>query len=83
MDKKDLQKLQDSLRFLESKQRDLKRYKRRDADVRAFDSLIRYLKRDMIIVFHLAAYDVEIIEKSKDTDVFIENVQSIIKLLKP
>ncbi|PWJ92214.1 hypothetical protein BC749_1179 [Flavobacterium araucananum] len=82
MDKENLEKLQDSLRFLESKQRDLKLYSRVDNDVRAFDSFIRYLKRDIIIVFNLDRYDSEIIYKINDTDFFIENVQHIIKLLK-
>ena len=82
MDKENLEKLQDSLRFLESKQRDLKLYSRVDHDVRAFDSFIRYLKRDMMIVFNLDEYDSEIINKMNDTDFFIENVQRIIKLLK-
>lgn len=82
MDNKDFQKLQDSLHFLESKQRDLKRYNQVNADARAFESLIGYLKRDMILVFNLAAYDAEIMQRLKNTDVFIENVKSIIKLLK-
>lgn len=80
MDKKDFQKLQDSLRFLESRQRELKRDDK--ADTRAFDSLIRYLKKDMIFVFNLAAYDAEIIAKSSNTDVFIEKVKRIIQLYK-
>ncbi|KUJ59079.1 hypothetical protein AR687_25020 [Flavobacteriaceae bacterium CRH] len=82
MDKVDFQKLQDSLRFLESKQRDLKRYKQVDQDVRSFESLIRYLKRDMILVFNLDRYDAEITEKINNTDFFIENVQRTIKLFK-
>ena len=82
MDKVDFQKLQDSLRFLESKQRDLKRYNQVDQDVRSFESLIGYLKRDMILVFNLDRYDAEITEKINNTDFFIENVQRTIKLLK-
>ena len=63
---------------VQSKQRELKR--QGENDTRSIDSIIKYLKKDMVNYFKLTDYDILIKQEIKDTDAFINNVQKIIDL---
>lgn len=74
--KLNLQKLQETLNYLESKQRELK--KSGHNDTRSLESMIKYLKKDMLEHYDLSSYHHLIKYEIKDTETFIENVKSII-----
>ncbi|MCD0471886.1 hypothetical protein [Flavobacterium sp. JAS] len=77
MEKIHIQRLKRSLQYLESKQRDLKR--QQDNDTRSLDSIIKYLKKDIIEQFKLSDYDLSIKHEIKNTETFISSVQKIIE----
>lgn len=77
MESLEIQRLKKSLQYLESKQRELK--KQQDTDTRSIESIIKYLKKDMIQQFNLTDYDSLIKQEIKDTDVFITHVKYIIE----
>lgn len=70
-------RLTKSLDYLKSKQRELKR--QQENDTRSLDSMIKYLKKDMVDQYKLTDYDLSIKQDIKDTDYFISNVQKIIE----
>lgn len=74
--KLNVQKLKETLKYLESKQRELK--KQDLSDTRSVDSMIKYLKKDMIEQYNLEDHHISIKQEIKDTQIFIENVKSII-----
>lgn len=76
MEKVNVQRLKKTLDYLQSKQRELKR--QCEKDTRSIDSMIKYLKKDMIERFKLTDYDTSIKQEIKDTETFIRNVQKII-----
>jgi uncharacterized protein YaaN involved in tellurite resistance len=76
LEKISLQRLNKTLDYLKSKQRELER--NFENDTRSVESMINYLKKDMIEQFRLVAYD-ESIREVKNTKTFIIRVQSIIK----
>ena len=76
MEKVNVQRLKKTLDYLQSKQRELKR--QCEKDTRSIDSIIKYLKKDMIDRFKLMDYDGLIKQEIKDTEIFIGNVQKII-----
>lgn len=78
MDPVNIQRLQKTLAYLESKQRELIRG--HTHDTRSIESLIKYLKKDMLEQFQLAAYDTIIKEELNNTESFIRRVQKIINL---
>ncbi len=71
-----MQRLNKTLDYLKSKQRELER--NFENDTRSIESMINYLKKDMIEQFRLVAYD-ESIKEVKSTKTFINRVQNIIK----
>jgi len=73
----EIQRLKKSLQYLESKQRELK--KQDENDTRSIESIIKYLKKDMIQQFNLTDYDSLIKQQIKDTDVFIIHVKYLIE----
>ncbi|KAF2514256.1 hypothetical protein [Flavobacterium foetidum] len=77
MGKLNIQRLKETLNYLESKQRELKRNERHDT--RSIESMIKYLKKDMIEQFKLTEHLFYIKQESKDTEVFIKNVKEIIE----
>ena len=77
MESLEIQRLKKSLQYLESKQRELK--KQEENDTRSIESIIKYLKKDMIQQFNLADYDPLIKQQLKNTDVFIVHVRYIIE----
>ncbi|QSW88749.1 MULTISPECIES: hypothetical protein [Flavobacterium] len=76
MDKINIQRLKKTLAYLESKQRELKR--QHENDTRSIESMIKYLKKDMIDQFQLMQYDIYIEDEMKNTEIFIKSVQNII-----
>lgn len=70
-------RLTKSLDYLKSKQRELKR--QQENDTQSLDSMIKYLKKDMVDQYKLTDYDLSIKQDIKDTDYFISNVQKIIE----
>nr|WP_255673720.1 hypothetical protein [Flavobacterium sp. JAS] len=62
---------------MESKQRELKRELQNDT--RSIESLINYLKKDMLEQFRLSNYDPKIKPEVKNTEIFISNVKNIIE----
>jgi hypothetical protein len=72
-----IQRLKNSLQYLESKQRELK--KQQENDTRSIESIIKYLKKDMIQQFKLTDYDPLIKHEIKNTDTFIIHVKYIIQ----
>ena len=76
--KLDVQKLKETLKYLESKQRELKRQNQNDN--RSLESMIKYLKKDMMEQHALADHHQLIKQEIKDTETFIENVKNIIKI---
>ena len=77
MESLEIQRLKKSLQYLESKQRELK--KQEENDTRSIESIIKYLKKDMIQQFNLADYDPLIKQQLKNTDVFSVHVRYIIE----
>ncbi|WP_316633954.1 hypothetical protein [uncultured Flavobacterium sp.] len=77
MEKSDVQRLKKALDYLESKQRELKRQLQNDT--RSIDSLIKYLKREMLEQFYLSDYNPEINSEIKNTETFINSVKNIIE----
>jgi hypothetical protein len=76
MDKLKIQRLKSTLAYLKSKQRELTRVE--TTNTRILESMIKYLKKDMLDQFKLAEYDIYIKNEIKDTDTFIKSVQNII-----
>lgn len=76
MDKLSIQRLKKTLSYLESKQRELKR--QNNSDTRSIESMIKYLKKDMLEQFNLISYDIYIKEEAKNTEIFIRSVKNII-----
>lgn len=77
MDKLNLQRLKKTLNYLESKQRELKR--QNEKDTRSIESMIKFLKKDMIEQYKLSDYDLYIKKEVKDTETFIKSVKDIIE----
>lgn len=77
MEKLDIQRLKSSLQYLKSKQRELKRNP--ENQNRSIESIIKYLKKDIIDQFKLANYDIYINQEVKNTELFIDSVQKIIE----
>lgn len=77
MDKLKIQRLKNTLAYLQSKQRELKR--QNGVNTRTLESMIKYLKRDMLEQFNLSEYDIYIKNEIKNTDTFIQSVQNIIE----
>ncbi|CAA9194603.1 hypothetical protein Flavo103_42910 [Flavobacterium collinsii] len=71
-----VQRLKKSLDYLKSKQRELK--KLNEEDTRTLESIIKYLKKDMIDQYKLNEYDLYIKQDVKNTETFISSVQKII-----
>ncbi|CAM3610669.1 hypothetical protein [Flavobacterium chungbukense] len=76
--KLNVQKLKETLNYLEAKQRELKRQSH--TDTRSLESMIKYLKKDMIDRYNLADHHLTIKQEIKDTEAFIEHVNSIIEV---
>lgn len=76
MDKLSIQRLKKTLAYLESKQRELKR--QTENDTRSIESMIKYLKKDMLEQFSLVDYDIYIKSELKNTETFIRSVKDII-----
>lgn len=77
MDKVNLQRLKKTLNYLESKQRELK--KNLENDTRSIESMIKFLKKDMVEQYKLSEYDLYIKQEVKDTETFIKSVKDIIE----
>lgn len=77
MDKLKLQRLKKTLNYLESKQRELKKY--HENDTRTLESIIKFLKKDMIEQYKLSEYDLYIKQEVIDTETFIKSVKGIIE----
>ncbi|MBP4136818.1 hypothetical protein J3495_01855 [Flavobacterium sp. P7388] len=77
MEKLNIQRLSQTLNYLESKQRELERQMQNDT--RSIDSMIRYIKRDMLNEFQLSDFDASIKHQLKNTENFILIVQNIIE----
>lgn len=77
MEKLNIQRLKSSLQYLESKQRELKRNS--ESQNRSIESIIKYLKKDIIDQFKLANYDIYINQEVKNTELFIDSIQKIIE----
>jgi len=69
-------RLKKTLDYLQSKQRELER--QHETDTRSIESIIKYLKKDMIDRYKLTDYDVYIKQELKNTATFITSVQQII-----
>jgi phosphotransacetylase len=69
-------RLKRTLAYLESKQRELKR--QNENDTRSLESMIKYLKKDMLEQFKLTEYDIYIKGEIHNTETFIQSVKSII-----
>jgi len=76
VEKLNLQRLKKTLNYLESKQRELK--KNHENDTRSVESMIKFLKKDMIEQYKLSDYDLYIKQEVKDTETFIKSVKDII-----
>lgn len=76
MDKINVQRLKKTLAYLESKQRELQR--NHENDTRTIESMIKFLKKDMLEQFKLHHYDIYIKNEIHNTETFIQSVQSII-----
>ncbi len=77
MEQLHIQRLKKSLQYLESKRRELK--KQEGNDTRTIESIIKYLKKDMIHQFKLTDYNLYIKQDIKDTEAFIISVKEIIE----
>lgn len=78
MENSEIQKLKRTLEYLESKQRELKKYNETE-DSRSIESIIKYLKKEMLDQFNLVLYDEYIKEDIRDTDIFIRRVRHILE----
>lgn len=78
MDNSEIQKLKATLEYLKSKQRELKRQHETD-DTRSIESIIKYLKRDMMKYYNLENYYQYTKDDIRNTDVFIRTLQDILK----
>ena len=78
LERVNVQGLKKTLDYLQSKQRELAR--QQENDTRSIESIIKYLKKDMVDRYKLADYDVLIKQDIKNTVGFISNVQKIIDL---
>lgn len=76
--KLNIQRLKETLKYIESKHRELKREDQNDT--RSLESMIKYLKKDMIEQYNLSDHHVSIKHEIKDTDAFIQNVKTIIEI---
>ncbi|MFQ6600968.1 hypothetical protein [Flavobacterium sp. C3NV] len=76
MDNINVLRLKRTLAYLESKQRELKR--QNENDTRSLESMIKYLKKDMLEQFKLTEYDIYIKGEIYNTETFIQSVKSII-----
>lgn len=76
MEKINVLRLKKTLAYLESKQRELKR--NQESDNRTTESMIKFLKKDMLEQFKLTNYDIYIKDEINNTETFIKSVQSII-----
>lgn len=76
MEKLNVQRLKKTLDYLESKQRELKR--QHEKDTRSIESMINFLKKDMLEQFQLAHYDIYIQNEIVNTETFIKSVKGII-----
>ncbi|QGK74383.1 hypothetical protein [Flavobacterium sp. SLB02] len=76
MDNINVLRLKRTLAYLESKQRELKR--QNENDTRSLESMIKYLKKDMLEQFKLIEYDIYIKGEIHNTETFIKSVKSII-----
>lgn len=76
MEKVNVQRLKKTLDYLQSKQRELKR--QHGNDTRSIESMVKYLKKDMVDRYKLTDYDVLIKQEVKNTEAFINSVQKII-----
>jgi len=77
LEKLNIQRLKSSLQYLESKQRELK--SNPESQNRSIESIIKYLKKDIIEQFKLANYDIYINQEVKNTELFIDSIQKIIE----
>jgi len=77
VDNSNILRLKRTLAYLESKQRELKR--QTETDTRSLESMIKYLKKDMLEQFKLTEYDVYIKGEINNTETFIQSVKSIIE----
>jgi len=71
-----VQRLKKTLAYLESKQRELERHN--ETDTRSIESMIKYLKKDMLEQFSLNDYDIYIKGEMNNTEAFIRSVKDII-----
>ncbi|MGO4771274.1 hypothetical protein ACEN2I_06395 [Flavobacterium sp. W22_SRS_FK3] len=78
MEKVKIQGLKTTLNYLQSKQLELKRQE--GNDTRSIESIIKYLKKDMIHRYGLAEYDLSIKADIKNTENFIVSVKKIISI---
>lgn len=76
--KLNVQRLKETLDYLQSKQRELNRQE--ENDTRSLESMIKYLKKDMLDQYNLSDHHLSIEKEIKDTDAFIKNVESIIDI---
>lgn len=77
LEKLNIQRLKRTLEYLESKQRELQNNK--DNDTRSLESMIKYLKKDMMEQFKLADHVLlSMKQEIKNTDTFIFIVKNII-----
>lgn len=76
MEKLNVQRLKKTLDYLESKQRELKR--QFESDTRSIESMIQFLKKDMLEQFQLHHYDIYIQKEIVNTETFIKSVKGII-----
>ena len=76
MERVNVLRLKKTLDYLQSKQRELER--QHETDTRSIESIIKYLKKDMIDRYKLTDYDVYIKQELKNTATFITSVQQII-----
>ncbi|AWK04526.1 hypothetical protein HYN56_09900 [Flavobacterium crocinum] len=76
--KLNVQRLKETLDYLQSKQRELNR--QGENDTRSIESMIKYLKKDMLDQYNLADHHLSIKQEIKDTETFIQNVKSIIDI---
>lgn len=76
LEKLNIDRLKQTLNYLECKQRELERQGQNDT--RSLDSMIKYVKKDMLHQFNLSDYDASIKHQTKNTENFILIVQNII-----
>lgn len=77
MERLNVQRLKRTLDYLESKQRELKNQK--ENDTRSLESIIKYLKKDMMEQFSLSDHVlVPMKQEITNTETFIVIVQNII-----